>query len=417
MDELTDRVTDGTHYTPKYVDDGVAFISVKDVREDEISFADTKFISQEEHEVFTRRCNPLPGDILLTKVGTIGLAAVVPTEAPIFDLFVSVCLIKPISSKVIPEFLCTVLNSDIARIQFSRALKGIGVPDLHLENIRKTLIPLPPLNIQTQLVQEMQDARAARSAKLKEADEALSGIDAFLLNELGLTLPKHEKRTAYAVSLKQVRGYRYDPHFFAPEFDALAKTIQSQSSARLGNFVVFSQEQWNPSLEQSETFRYIEISGVNIRTGEAQANETLVVEAPSRARMRVREGDLIVSTTRPHHGAIALIDSSLDDCIASTGFAVIRSLLREDVLPVYLWCILRSRLCLRQMLQRSSGGNYPAITESELCNVRVPIPSLETQERIVDEVARRKVRAQMLREQAEADWQAAKARFEAKLLE
>jgi len=100
--------------------------------------------------------------------------------------------------------------------------------------------------------------------------------------------------------------------------------------------------------------------------------------------MIVRENDIIVSTTRPHRGAISLIDKEKDGFIASTGFVILRKLKLETVKRKYLLYFLRTQLSLKQMLQRSSGGNYPAITSEELKNIIVPIPSLETQNKIIE---------------------------------
>jgi len=44
------------------------------------------------------------------------------------------------------------------------------------------------------------------------------------------------------------------------------------------------------------------------------------------------------------------------------------------------------------------------------------IPDEDTQREIVDELRRRRLEARRLREEAARDWEAAKARFEAKLL-
>jgi type I restriction enzyme S subunit len=132
--------------------------------------------------------------------------------------------------------------------------------------------------------------------------------------------------------------------------------------------------------------------------------------------MLLRNGDVIVSLTRPQRGAIALIDDELDNCIASTGFAVIREIIDERINHEYLWCVLRNQICLWQMLQRSSGGNYPAITQDELARVSIPIPSPKIQEKIVAEMKHRREEARQLRAQAAAEWDAAKARFEEKLL-
>lgn len=141
-------------------------------------------------------------------------------------------------------------------------------------------------------------------------------------------------------------------------------------------------------------------------------------EVPSRAKMIVRNGDIIVSTTRPHRGAIATIvcpDTQVQ--IASTGFCVLRDLKRDDVLKEYLQWILLDNYVLLQMLQRSSGGNYPAISGNELKNVVIPIPDIDIQRKICREARKRKTHAFALRQEAKQEWEQAKVRFEKELLE
>ena len=92
VSEIADLVTDGTHHTPDYTGSGVPFVSVKDVRHGRVSFDDCKFISRVDHEALIQRCHPEPGDLLITKSGTIGRLAIVPDRE--FSLFVSVALIK-----------------------------------------------------------------------------------------------------------------------------------------------------------------------------------------------------------------------------------------------------------------------------------------------------------------------------------
>ena len=105
--------------------------------------------------------------------------------------------------------------------------------------------------------------------------------------------------------------------------------------------------------------------------------------APSRAQNIVHKDDIIISLTRPHHGSIALINDDLDECIASTGFAVLREIKAPTLNRTYLYYVLRSQLCLNQMLQRSSGGNYPAITADQLMQILIPIPKPNIQNHIV----------------------------------
>jgi restriction endonuclease S subunit len=162
---VCDRITDGTHYTPTYTETGVLFLSVKNVRENRFKLKDVKYISPEEHQAFTKRCKPEASDVLLTKVGTIGLAAVVPDSLPEFSIFVSVALLKLKKDKVYPHYISAYLNSRFTRTQAQRAVKGIGTPDWHLENIRQIEIPLPSLEMQKQIADCLQQAYTARDEK------------------------------------------------------------------------------------------------------------------------------------------------------------------------------------------------------------------------------------------------------------
>ena len=58
-------------------------------------------------------------------------------------------------------------------LQFERDLKGTGVPDLHLENIRKVSIPLPPLEIQEKIVSEITKRRQQAQTLQTEAKEII----------------------------------------------------------------------------------------------------------------------------------------------------------------------------------------------------------------------------------------------------
>ena len=174
---------------------------------------------------------------------------------------------------------------------------------------------------------------------------------------------------------------------------------------------------WDQKSIFEEVFPYIEISGVKIRENSYKTTEVAVSEAPSRAKMIVRDGDIIVSTTRPHRGAIATISCKTTNTqIASTGFCVLRELKRNDVLKEYLQWILLDDYVLLQMLQRSSGGNYPAITSDELKKIVIPIPEISVQQEICSEATRRKQEADKLRIEAEQEWIEARKQFEKELL-
>jgi type I restriction enzyme S subunit len=176
LSELSDHIVDGTHKTPKYVEQGVHFISAKDINDFTVSFAKTKYITAAEHEELWRRCRPSEGDILLTKSGTIGRVAVVKTDHE-FSVFESVAVI-PISRSVEPQFFafqifCTVQGSFGAANQ-----KGVGVRHLHLEDIRKLPTSLPSLPEQQEIVRLLDEQFTVIQQNEREIDAALKRSEA-----------------------------------------------------------------------------------------------------------------------------------------------------------------------------------------------------------------------------------------------
>ena len=149
-------ITDGTHQTPTYADKetGIPFLSSKDVTKGKINWSSIKYITKDLHEILYRRIAPQKNDILLAKNGTTGVAALVENDV-IFDIYVTLAVIRPNCKFVNPQFLLFVINSQFCKKQFDKCLIGIGVPNLHLVHIQKTIIPLPPLAEQKRIVERL----------------------------------------------------------------------------------------------------------------------------------------------------------------------------------------------------------------------------------------------------------------------
>jgi len=151
LNEIVDLLTDGTHSTPKYTSNGIHFISVKDLSSGVLKLDNTKYISEQEHNDLSKRCNPQKGDILLTKVGTTGIPVLVTTDIP-FSLFVSVALIKFDHTNVLPDYFVYLLKSPLVQNQATENTRGVGNKNWVLSDIEKTLIVIPPLAEQQRIV-------------------------------------------------------------------------------------------------------------------------------------------------------------------------------------------------------------------------------------------------------------------------
>ena len=151
-------ITDGTHQTPTYSDkeNGIPFLSSKDVTSRRIEWSNIKYITKELHTELYKRIAPQKNDILLAKNGTTGVAAIVEDDR-IFDIYVTLAVIRPIEEIVYPLYLLHVINSKFCKEQFNTHLTGIGLPNLHLTDIKKTIIPLPPLSEQRRIVAKIEE--------------------------------------------------------------------------------------------------------------------------------------------------------------------------------------------------------------------------------------------------------------------
>ena len=169
LGEICEKITDGTHQTPTYTESGVIFLSSKNVTAKKIDWDNVKYISEELHLELSRRVSPQINDVLLAKNGTTGVAAIVDKDIT-FDIYVSLALLRP-TEKILPLYLLNVVNSENVKQQFNSRLQGIGVPNLHLKEIKEVKIPLPPLELQQKIVEEIEEEQ-----KLVEANKRLIEI-------------------------------------------------------------------------------------------------------------------------------------------------------------------------------------------------------------------------------------------------
>ncbi len=156
LGNLFHLVTDGAHHTPRYIDRGSSFLSVKDVSSGTINFTNARQISEDQHTELCKRCCPKKGDILLTKVGTTGIAVPVKTERT-FSIFVSVALLKFSTVELSQDYLCHLINSPFVRQQSKDNTQGIGNQNLVLRLINGFALPIPPLAEQHRIVAKLDE--------------------------------------------------------------------------------------------------------------------------------------------------------------------------------------------------------------------------------------------------------------------
>ncbi|MDB6095543.1 MAG: Restriction endonuclease subunit [Verrucomicrobia bacterium] len=126
---------------------------------------------------------------------------------------------------------------------------------------------------------------------------------------------------------------------------------------------------------------YVDIGNVDSEGRIGTVAKYRFEDAPSRARRKVRNGDVIISTVRTYLQAIATIKEPTENLIVSTGFAVVRPK-SGALLSSYCQFALREQSFLVEMIKRSVGISYPTINISDLGDIRIALPPLEDQRSI-----------------------------------
>ncbi|NQZ59282.1 MAG: restriction endonuclease subunit S, partial [Lentisphaeraceae bacterium] len=161
MGTLCYKVADGPHFSPNYVEkeEGVPFLSGRNIKVDSIDLSSAKYVSKEDHEDFCKRVRPKRGDILYTKGGTTGIAKVndIDTE---FSVWVHVAVLQIPNDKVYDKYMALSLNSPHCYKQSQKFTHGIGNKDLGLTRMIKITMPFPPLAEQHRIVAKVDELMA-----------------------------------------------------------------------------------------------------------------------------------------------------------------------------------------------------------------------------------------------------------------
>ncbi len=152
-----------------------------------------------------------------------------------------------------------------------------------------------------------------------------------------------------------------------------------------GDLTVPKVEQSGPGADGE--FVYVDISSIDNQAKRIVEPKRLASDsAPSRARQRLRAGDVLVSMTRPNLNAVALVPPELDGAIGSTGFHVLRA--TEGVDQRWLFYAVQTSAFVKAMCAVVQGALYPAVRPKDIRDYAVEPPSLNRQREIVAELER-----------------------------
>lgn len=148
-------VRDGTHDSPKFVQDGFPLVTSKNIKNGTIILDDVNFISKEDYDKINQRSKVDKGDILMPMIGTIGNPVIADIE-PTFAIK-NVALIKFPGQKVKSKYVLFVLNSSLFAKYIEATKRGGTQNFISLKDIRSFNIPCPAVEIQERIIKEIEE--------------------------------------------------------------------------------------------------------------------------------------------------------------------------------------------------------------------------------------------------------------------
>jgi type I restriction enzyme, S subunit len=334
------KTYDGTHQTPMYTSSGVPFVSVENIRN---LYTTKKFISVDDFEKY--KYKPQKDDLFMTRIGDIGTCAVVENDEPL-AYYVTLTLIRVDRSSILPKFLKYVIESHIGKSElYKRTLVHATPIKINLGEIGKIIIPIPPLEIQAEIVRIL---------------DTFTALTAELTAELG------DRQKQY--------NYYRDRLLTFEEGEVEWKTLLDAC-----DYVDYRGKTPTKTLEG-----IFLVTAKNIRVGyiDYEASQEFISEDDYASVMRrglPKLGDVLITTEAPC-GFVAQVDR---ENIALAQRVIKYRSKDKRLSNSFLKYYLLSSHFQNKLLKTATGSTVKGIKGSKLHQLTIPIPSEAEQARIV----------------------------------
>ena len=150
------------------------------------------------------------------------------------------------------------------------------------------------------------------------------------------------------------------------------------------NQVCLQTEQRDLTARLDEKFVYVNASSIDSSQNVVISNKEIVgTEQPHRVLNEIREGDILISTVRPHLNSVAIVPPDLDGQAASNELCVLRPN-AEVVEKKYLFYFVTSQQFVSLLASKERGESIPRVSGKDIKEINLPLPDLSEQRRIVE---------------------------------
>lgn len=376
-------------------------VSPKNFIENGIDWNTVKFVGNDEFEYFNRKCEPHFGDILYSRIGTIGEARLVDFTHDFVALH-SIAMVHPENGEIDSKFILYLLKAPIVKHQALANVRSIGTPDLGLKEINEFTVPLPPFPEQHRIVTKIEELFTqldAGVASLKKAQEQLKRYRQAVLKaafEGRLTQEWREEHKGEIepakVLLEKFKADLKKRTNGKVKFPLPLDNDESQQLpnlwiwTKIGEFVEIVR---GASPRPAGSPRYFGGNIPWITVGELTKDETIyltkvssfVTEEGRENSRLIKANTLLLTNSGATLGVpkITLIDGCINDgSVALLGL--------DEIPKLYLYFFLKSQT--KRLRQINQGAAQPNLNTDIVRNIVVPFPPLEEQKEVINEIER-----------------------------
>lgn len=264
------------------------------------------------------------------------------------------------------KFLFYVFNAGVFEYHLA-SYNTSTINQLTTSMLNEIRVPFPPVKTQQKIADYLDEKCGEIDATIAKQKESIEKLKAYKQSLISETVTKGLDKSA---PLK-------------PSGIEWIGDIPAHWEVKKLKFVAnFNQNTLPEDTDGQFELKYIDIGNVSSVDGIKEIQYFNFSNAPSRARRIVKYGDIIVSTVRTYLRAITSIKEDYDNCICSTGFAVITP--KDNVQQDFVVYAIENESFIAQIIANSQGISYPAINVSQLENLKLAFPSVKEQKEIVD---------------------------------
>jgi type I restriction enzyme S subunit len=231
------------------------------------------------------------------------------------------------------------------------------IPQINKRDIEPFKIPLPPLKEQQKI-----------AAILSTVDEQISTTDKIIDKSKELKKGLMQKLFSEGIGHTEFKDTK------------IGRIPKDWEVRNLNKCCGINKDSLSSSTKEDYSFYYLDLSLVKKGIIDFPNAKVDFKNAPSRARRKIKKGDILMSTVRPNLLGNGYINFDSEEYIASTGFAVLSNY--KETNGEFLYHYLYSHNMQSQIERMLVGSNYPAINNKDVSILKIPFPLLKEQQKI-----------------------------------